>query len=88
MLILKDSSGNEIKAYKCKEMTTESYDYSEHHTKSGTIANKGVVFHHYNYGRKFYFINEENDRWYYILPQKKDSNNYNLDFMLMRKIRE
>lgn len=88
MLILRDSKDNEIKAYKSKDMSTESYSHSMHKTKSGTIDNKSIKFHCYNYGDKFYFKNKENKRWYCVMPKQIDTYNYDLHFKLVKKIRE
>ena len=54
MLILEDKEGRKIKAYKTKEMSTESYDYSIHRIKMGSIDGKPYRFHYYNYGSNFY----------------------------------
>ncbi|USK60413.1 hypothetical protein [Peribacillus asahii] len=84
MLLLEDQFGNSIKAYKTKEMSTESYDYSIHRTKIGYIDDKAYRFHHYNYGSTFYFIYKDNRRWYKI----NYSSERDLKFKIVGKVRE
>lgn len=84
MLILEDKNAKKIKAYKTKEMSTESYDYSIHRTKSGSIDGKPYRFHHYNYGCNFYFFYRDSQRWYKITYHEEK----NLHFKIVGKVRE
>ncbi|MEK4221473.1 hypothetical protein N1I86_05285 [Bacillus sp. FSL W8-0116] len=84
MLILEDKEGRQIKAYKTKEMSTESYDYSIHRTKKDSIDGKSYRFHYYNYGSNFYFYYPESRRWYKITYFDEE----NLNFKIVGKVRE
>ena len=84
MLILQDKNGKEFKAYKSKNMSTESYDYSIHRTKSGSIDGRPYRFHHYNYGCTFYFYYKESQRWYKITYYDEKA----LHFNIVGKVRE